>query len=295
MTGIAFALGAALSWGVSDFVGGLRSRSAHFIWVTLMSQLVLTVGVSTWALVFRPGTPTPAALGWGALAAVGHVAGTLFLMRGLAAGAMHVAGPISAVVAGAIPVIVGVATGERPSLASWIGIALALPAVWLVTAGAAAPDDPEVAGGPGVPAGVPGRLRGPAGALDGVLAGAGFALFFVAIAQPDASSGGWPLVTLEFTALVMLVALAFIRRPAGRLWDARGAWLAGALGVAATILYYLATHSGMLSIVAVVSSLYPAFTVILAVAVLHERPTLRQIGGLALAAASVALIAVGGT
>ena len=64
-----------------------------------------------------------------------------------------------------------------------------------------------------------------------MLAGAGFALFFVAIAQPDASSGGWPLVTLEFTALVMLVALAFIRRPAGRLWDARGAWLAGALGL----------------------------------------------------------------
>lgn len=300
MTAVLLAFAAAASWGVSDFVGGLRSRSAHFIWVTLVSQLVLTAGVLVWVIALRPGTPSAADLGWGALAALGHVTGTLFLMRGLARGAMHVAGPLSAVVGGAIPVIVGVATGERPSVAAWVGIALALPAVWLVTAGGADPKDLDVAAGPGVPAASgadpnpPAAGRSRAGASDGVLAGLGFGVFFSAIAQPDASAGGWPLVALELTALALLVAIAAVLRPPGRLRDASGAWVAGLLGLVANVLYFVATRAGMLSIVVVVTSLYPAFTVALAVLVLHERPTARQLAGLGLAAASVVLIALSG-
>jgi len=95
------------------------------------------------------------------------------------------------------------------------------------------------------------------------------------------------------TALVLLVGVAAWLRPPGRLRDGSGAWVMGVLALVATVLYFVATHAGMLSLVVVVTSLYPAFTVLLAVAVLRERPTARQIVGLVLAAASVVLIAVG--
>lgn len=315
MTAILLAAASALVYGVSDFVGGLRSRQAHYIWVTLVSQAALTTCVALWSLV-RPGVPTGGALAWGALAAVGHVFGTLMLMRGLSSGAMHVAGPLSAVVGAAIPVLVGVLGGERPSALSWIGIAAALPAVWLVASGESA--EPDVAGGPGVASG-PGKPgvqldatgvrsagdsapsastgttgRLPAGARDGVLAGLGFALFFVALSKPEASAGAWPVLTLEVTALVMVAAIALVVRPPGRLADGRGGWLVGLLGFLGVLTYYLATQEGLLSIVAVVTSLYPAFTVGLAMLVLHERPVRRQLVGLAAAAMSVVLIAVGG-
>lgn len=290
MIALALAALSALVYGVSDFLGGLNSRRSHYIWVTLFGQISLTVGACLW-LIWRPGTPTLAALGWGVLAAVGHVFGTLMLMRGLSSGAMHVAGPLSAVVGAALPVFVGVVSGERPAALAWVGIAAALPAVWLVASGQTA--DPDVAGGPGV-ASASGRGPGaPEGARDGVLAGLGFALFFVAVAKPDASSGAWPLVTLEASALVMMVIVALIVRPPGRLVDGRWGLLVGVLGFAGVVTYFLATQTGMLSLVVVVTSLYPAFTVLLAMLTLGERPAKRQLVGLAIAAASVVLIALG--
>ncbi len=307
----------ALAYGVSDFVGGLRARSAHFVWVSLVSQIILAVGVTGWALIWRPGTPTASAIAWGMLAAVGHVCGTLMLMRGLSSGAMHVAGPLSAVVGAAIPVLVGVVGGERPSVLAWVGIAAALPAVWLVAAGGASAE-PDIAAGPGVASASDAnrgesvvRLEPPThhkssgpgargaalseGARDGVLAGLGFSLFYVAVTRPDASAGGWPLIALEVTALVLLAGVAAWRRPPGRLRDAAAAWPMGVLAVGATVLYFVATHLGMLALVVVVVSLYPAFTVLLAVLVLHERPTWRQVAGLLLAAGAVVLIALGGS
>jgi drug/metabolite transporter (DMT)-like permease len=315
MIGLVLAALSALAYGVSDFVGGVRSRSAHFVWVALVSQCILAVGVTGWALVWRPGTPTPSAVAWGMLAAVGHVCGTLMLMRGLSSGAMHVAGPLSAVVGAAIPVLVGVVGGERPSGLAWVGIAVALPAVWLVAAGGASAE-PDIAAGPGVAAASEvirgefgGRLaprthqesrgvgvqRAPVneGARDGVLAGLGFSLFYVAVTRPDAAAGGWPLIALEVTALVLLAGVAAWLRPPGQLRDAAAAWPMGVLAVAATVLYFVASHSGLLALVVVVVSLYPAFTVLLAVLVLHERPTWRQVVGLLLAAGAAVLIALG--
>lgn len=295
----------ALAFGVSDFVGGLRSRSTHFVWVSLVSQLVVTAGVVVWVVAFRPGTPTLTGLAWGALAGVGQVLGTLMLMRGLAAGAMHVAGPLAAVVGAALPVLVGVLSGERPGPIAWVGVVAALPAVWLVAAGGAT-EAPDVAGGPGVAAGPGATPTGPTappgaqrllppGGRDGILAGLGFALFYVAIARAGESSGGWPLVFLEVTALIIMTAVAAWLRPPGRLRDASGAWLMGTLALMGTVLYFVAVHAGMLSLVVVVASLYPAFTVLLAVLVLREKPSGRQVVGLLLAAASVALIAAAGS
>ncbi len=292
MEALVLAALSALTYGVSDFVGGLRARSAHFAWVTLASTAVLAVGTLAWTIAFRPGTPTAPDILLGVVGGVGEVFGTLMLMRGLAAGAMHVAGPLSAVVAAAIPVLVGVAGGDRPSVLSWVGIAAALPAVWLIASGDSA--EPDVAAGPGV-ASASGRGSGaPEGARDGVLAGIGFAVFFVAVGLAEPSAGGWPLVTVAFTAVVLLAVGTAIIRPPGRPLDGLGGWLAGALAVAGLVTFYLATQAGMLSVVAVVTSMYPAFTVLLAMAFLRERPAAPQLVGLAAAAASVVLIALGG-
>ncbi len=294
MTALILAGLSAAAYGLSDFVGGLRSRSAHFIWVTLAAQVVAAVGTLVWAG-FRPGVLTPEALAWGALAAVGNIFGSMMLLRGLASGAMHVAGPLSAVGAAVIPVLVGVATGDRPAALSWVGVVTALPGIWLVASGSG--PEADVAAGPGVPS-VSGAGSGTAGASegtrDGVLAGVGFGVFFVSLGRADAASGAWPLVSMALVALVLASLVALWVRPPGHPWDGRGGWLMGACGLAGSILYYLAVHEGMLSLVAVVTSLYPAFTVALAVLVLHERPSRLQVGGLLLATASVVLIALGG-
>lgn len=290
MLPLLLAAASAVSYGVSDFVGGLRARSAHYVWVTLVSQVVLTVGVLGWAAV-RGGTPSASAFAWGALAALGHVTGTLMLMRGFTAGAMHVAGPLSAVCGAALPVAVGVALGERPAPLAWVGIAAALPAVWLVASGDSS--NADVAAGPGVPAASGAGHGASEGARDGMLAGLGFAVFFVALARADPGAGAWPLVSLEIVALLALIGVAAWLRPPGSIADGLSAWPQGALSLTGAITYFLAAQSSLLSVVVVITSLYPAFTVLLAMTVLHERPSRWQLAGLACAAASVVLIAVG--
>lgn len=302
----------AVAYGVSDFVGGLRSRSAHPMWVTFVCYVVLLAGVLAW-LPFRPGTPTPSDLVWGAVAGVGTGVGTMLLMRGLSVGAMHVAAPVAAVVAAALPVTAAVLTGERPAPLAWAGILAALPAVWLVAAGgsdsagdesggvhaaglARGADAPE----PGTDTAAPAasgsrRSRLPEGALDGALAGLAFAAFFYALSRTDPAAGGWPLVAVEVAAVASVGVLILVARPSGRLREAWSAWPMGVLAVFGTVLYFLAAQQGMLSLVVVVASLYPAFTVLLAMTVLREHPTRSQAVGLALAAGSVVLIALGGS
>ena len=253
MEALVLAAISALAYGVSDFVGGLKARSAHFAWVTLASMSVLAVGMLAWTIGYRPGTPTAGDLALGAVGGAAEMLGTLMLMRGLAAGAMHVAGPLSAVVSAAIPVLVGVAGGDRPSVLTWIGIAAALPAVWLIASGESA--EPDVAAGPGVPS-ASGRGTGaPEGARDGILAGLGFGVFFAVVGLTEPSAGGWPLVSASFTAVALLAVGVVFIRPPGRPRDGLGGWLAGALSVAALVTFYLATQAGMLSVVAVVTSL----------------------------------------
>lgn len=281
MGALVFAALSATAFGVSDFIGGLRARSVHYVWVALVNQLVLTIGVIAW-LPFRPGTPSASDLAWGALAAVGHMAGMVMLMRGLSRGAMHVVAPLSAVVGAAFPVVLGLGLGERPSLLATIGIAVAIPAVWQVAAG-------------GQKTAIDHGRRVPAGTLEGVLAGVFYAVFYIGIARADSSSGAWPLVSMEIVSLVLVVSLLAWLRPAGNLKQAAPAWSMGVTALAGTILYFVAVQGALMSLVVVVTSLYPAFTVALAMLVLHERPTRGQVIGLILAAAAVVMIAVGGS
>lgn len=273
--GVLLALAAAVAYGLADFTGGLLSKRAS-VWtiaVVMQGAGAVATALIAWAFFDWPGG---ANLAWGAASGLGSGAGTFFLYRGLAGGRMSVVAPLSAVGAAVLPVLVGVATGERPSLAAWAGVALAFPAILLVSR--------EPGGGGG----------GRGGLRDGLLAGGGFGLLFVALGQIPEHAGLWPLAFGQIAALLLLTAGRMLARPSAS--RASSKVLAGAVGgglisCAATVLYQVATYGALVSVSAVLTSLYPAVTVALAAVVLHERVTKTQSAGLALAAAAVALIA----
>ncbi|HET7325889.1 MAG TPA: DMT family transporter [Nocardioidaceae bacterium] len=279
---VVLALGCAVMYGLSDFVGGLLSRRTSVWPVAVVAQVASTALTGTAALLL-PGQATPADWAWGALAGVGAGAGTAFLYRGLATGRMGVVAPLSAVGSALLPVVVGLVTGERPALWTWIGIGCALPAIWLVSRAA---DSVELGGS--------GHRVGE-GVVDGLLAGMGFGVLFAALGQVRDSAGLGPLALTQLASIVVVIALAAaLRQP----WVPRDrvAWRAvgvGALGAAATVLFLFASQSGLLTVASVLSSLYPAFTVLLAATVLREHIHRTQAVGLALAAAAVSLVAVG--
>jgi drug/metabolite transporter (DMT)-like permease len=275
---VVLALAGAVSYGVSDFIGGLASRRTSVWPVAVLSCFGSFLGALVMALV-QPGAPTTADLGWGALAGVGAGAGTAFLYRGLAGGRMGVVAPVSGVGATVIPVLIGVAAGERPAALVWLGMLAAVPGIWLVSREETLGSAPT----------------GGSGLLEGVLAGIGFGILFAALGQVPAGAGLWPLCVCEVAAVVTTVVAAVVLggdpRPRGGVewWGLAS----GLLAVAAGLAFLLATHRGLLSVSAVVVSLYPAFTVLLAALVLHEHIHRAQAWGLALCGAAVVLVAAG--
>jgi drug/metabolite transporter (DMT)-like permease len=278
VTAVLLALLGAAAYGVSDFIGGMFGKRAS-AWAVAATGGVGGASASTVFALVDPGHPTGSDLAWGAAAGVGMGVGTAFLYRGLAGGRMGVVAPISGVLAVALPVLVGVLTGERPGLLVWVGIVAAVPAIWLVarTPSTSAP------GSSG------------SGARDGVLAGVGFGGLFACLGQVPDSAGFWPLVLNQVVGVVV-VAVAATALGATWLPRQRAAWggtLAGLLGGVATWAFLLATHHGLLSVSAVLTSLYPAFTVLLAAVVLREHVHRLQAWGLALCGVAVVLVAMG--
>lgn len=282
MLTVVLALGSALMYGLSDFLGGFLSRRTSVWSVAIVTQVAATIAVGA-ATVVVGGDPTTGDMSWGLFAGVGAAIGTAFLYRGLASGRMGVVAPLSAVGAALLPVTVGVITGERPALIVWAGIALAFPAIWLI---ARSTDHPE-------PALRAGGLN--AGVVDGLLAGFGFGLMFAALGQVPDDAGFAPLVAAEAVSIPIIIGLAMAMRQA---WVPRelaslGGVMVGALAAAAAVLFLLATQAGLLTVASVLSSLYPAFTVLLAAVVLRERIHGTQGIGLMLAVAAVAMVAAG--
>jgi drug/metabolite transporter (DMT)-like permease len=208
---------------------------------------------------------------------VGSGTGGAFLYRGFATGRMGVVAPVSAVGAALLPVVVGVAAGERPAPLVWAGIAAALPGIWLVSR---------------EPAGTGRRALGLA---DGVLAGLGFGLLFAATGQVPEEAGIWPLVVTQAVAVVAVVVTAMALRSRWMPDHPSQAWglVAGFLATVAMVCFLLATQTGLLTVAAVLTSLYPAFTILLAFTVLREHIHRGQALGLALCAMTVALVAAG--
>ena len=279
---ILLSLVAAASYGLGDFSGGVFSKRAGPWAVALVAQLGGTVLVVVVALVLG-GSPDAGDLAWAVVAGVANGFGTAFLYRGLSTGRMGVVAPVSGVGSVLVPVAVGLVTGERPGALVWVGVVLALPAIWLVSREPATlpPTGPTPGAGSGL--------------LDGVLAGLGFGALFAALAQIPSEAGFLPLALNQLVAGVAIVAVAVGLRqdwvPRNRY--ALGGVISGALGSLATGLFQVATHHGYLTVAAVITSLYPAFTVLLAASVLREHVHRAQALGLALCAGAVVLVATG--
>ena len=270
------ALSGAVLYGLSDFLGGLASRRTSAWAVALVSALAAAVLVLV-ASIFADGSPDATSMWWAVLAGVGNGFGTSFLYRGLSTGRMGVVAPISAVGAAVVPVAAGLVGGERPGAVVWVGILVALPGIWFVS------QEPDLADGP---------ARGGVG--DGVLAGLGFGTLFAALGQIPESAGLLPLAFNQLVAGAVIVAVALALRVD---WVPReraalvGLWC-GALAAAATGAFLIATQHGELTITAVLASLYPAFTILLAASVLRERIHPTQGVGLALCGLAVVLVAI---
>ena len=274
--GILLGLIAALLYGSSDFGGGLASRRLGPVPVAVAGSAV--AATAAWTVLIMSGGPGPSvrAVAWGLGSGLAGGTGTLVLYRGMARGQMTVVGPVSAVGAAVFPILAGVALGERPSMLAVAGVLVALPAIVLVAASGS----------------VRGKLGG--GLLEGVAAGLAFGVLFIGLAQAGRNAGLWPVACEQTGSLLPVLAVAVKTRQPLRVPFRAAAlpMLAGASGMAATRAYFYATHYSMLAVAAVVVSLYPGFTVLLARFILHERFSPAQRAGLGLCALAVAAIAL---
>ena len=277
MFGIALSLCAAVAYGLSDFFGGLLARRTGVWSVAAVSQAIAAVLAFAW-LPMHGGHPHQADVVAGALAGIGSGIGNVCIYRGLAAGRMAVVAPLSAIAAAMLPLLAGLWLGERPTLLQFAGVIIALPAIWLVTGGAAALQG--------------GTSRG---AFIGVAAGLGFGIQFSALGQIGDDAGLLPLAVSQVVS-VLAIVLGATALSAG-VWPrdrhSRLAVVPGFLAGVATISFQLAVQNSLLAIAAVLTSLYPAVTVLMAVIVLRERLHRPQRVGVGLAAIAMALIASG--
>jgi uncharacterized membrane protein len=274
--GILLGLAAAVLYGGSDFAGGLASRRLGSLAVSVVATTAATALV--WAvLLFGHGpAPTTQAVVWGLVSGLGGGIGTLVLYRGLARGRMSVVGPVSAVGAAVVPVVAGLALGERPGAFAAVGVLLAMPAIALVAANGS----------------TRGILR--TALVDGLIAGVAFGMLFVGLARAGGHAGLWPVAAEQTSSLLVILAAKLRSRERLGL-TVRNIGLpitTGASGMAATLTYFYATQFGMLATVAVLTSLYPGVTVALARVVTHERFGVAQRIGFGLCALAVVAIAV---
>ena len=269
----------ALLYGGADFCGGLATRRSSILSVLALSQLVgLALALAACTLVVKGGA-SGVDLAWGAAAGVCGAFGLAALYTALATTIVAVASPIAAVTGAIIPMLIGVAAGERPGALAWAGMGLAVPAIALLASG---------------PTGIgkDGKLR--RAVLLGAGAGAGFGLFFAAISRTSPGSGLWPLVAARAStiALVLLFALFSGRSVRASLANLPMILLSGLFDMSANVAFLIASRTGMLTVVAVITSLYPGPTVLLARLVLRERLYFLRLVGIVLALAGVALISV---
>jgi drug/metabolite transporter (DMT)-like permease len=269
---------AAAFYGVGDFVGGLSSRRRSAVNVLLFSYPVGAILMLLMLPAFPGHLNTRVAL-FGVAGGLCGLVGVMVMYSLMAVAPMNVISPVTAVLAAIVPVVFGVLVGERPRLAAWFGIALGLLAVTLVSR-----TNDEHPHGP-----IAARVLALA-----FLAGIGFGFYFIFLARAGHDSGLWPLVVSRIASAAAIVPVAMQRRATqsfrGRLFWA--VMLAGACDALANMFFLLASRHGLLSLASVLTSLYPAVTVILAVGVLHEHTSRVQRAGLGLAVASIVLITV---
>jgi drug/metabolite transporter (DMT)-like permease len=278
---VVLALASAVVYGAADFVGGLSSRRASVFGVVAVSQLVGLLALMV-LLPWLGGPVGPSDLAWGAAAGVAGATGLVIFFRTLARGVMSVIAPVTAVTAAAVPVLVGVVGGDTIGPWAAAGIALALAAVVLVSAG----------GGLSAL-----RAARPASLAPALAAGTAFGFFFVLLDRTSQGSGLTPLVTARLASVALVVVIAVAGTKSLKVGRAALPLVAlsGVGDMTANALFLLATQQeGQLAITGVLASLYPVSTVILAQVLLRERLAGAQVAGLGTAVAAVVLITLPG-
>ncbi len=266
----------SIAFGAGDFAGGLASRRSPVAAVLVWSQLLGLASALAMAPLLAQAPPSAADLAWGAAAGLAGAWGLALLYGALATTVAAVASPAAAAVGAVVPVVFGVAAGERPRPLAWAGVGLALAAIILLTAGPSTEKRATTRRALGL----------------GTAAGVAFGVFFVAISRPSDASGLYPLVAARVTSIAAVAGVTLARRRPLRLLagDLLPAAAAGVLDMTANALFVVATRGGLLALVTVLTSLYPAPTVLLAWGVLRQRPSALRLVGLAAAVAAVALV-----
>ena len=275
LLGIVFALTSAIVWGGGDFSGGLASRRITPYQVMVLASPIGLGLLLLCAFLWRESLPSLNGTGWAVLAGLAGTVGLTALYRALSMGHTAVVGPTSAVLCAVLPVLFSIFTVGMPGLLRLVGFGVALAGIWLVAQPAAGSD----------------RRISRQGFLLACLAGIGFGFFFILLGQVEHGSVFYPLVAargIESLAALVMVMVTGTRLPAWK--ENRVAQLAGLLDAGGNIFYMLARQLTSLDVAAVLASLYPASTVILAGIVLKEKVSARQWLGVGLCLAAIALI-----
>jgi len=267
-------LAAAASWGAADFSGGLATKRVNPFGVVVVAHGTGLLFMLLLALLAKEPVPSRISLLWGMAARLVGGIGLAALYKALAIGKMGVNAPLSAVIAALLPLLFSFSTEGLPRPLQLVGFVLALISIWLIAA-------------------QPGASGGREGLGLAVVAGIGFSGFLLFSKLAGAHALFWPLVFARLASLLLMLAIVLISRPEWK--PAKGALpymlVAGVLDSGANALYVAATQHGRLDVAAVLSSLYPASTVILARVLLKERLSQPQSAGIVAALIAVPLIA----
>jgi EamA-like transporter family. len=273
------ALFSALLYGVADFSGGHATRKNSVFSVMLLSQGAGMLVALVAAPLLGASAPTAADLLWGLAAGLGGSLGLALLYRGLSLYTAAIVSPISALVGAIVPAAFGAIMGERPSGLALAGVLVCLPAILLLSYEKGETKD---------------RAKLRSSFLYGAVSGIGFGFFFVAVSRTSADSGLWPLVASRTASLSVAAAIIVFGRKGFSVGkpDRPAAILAGAADMGANICFLVASRSELLILVTLITSLYPAPTVVLARFVQGQRISLPRAAGIALAIAGVAMMGI---
>ena len=274
--GIFAGLASALIWGTGDFVGGVATRRSSQFKVVALSALAGICVIIPAAILAGESFPSGETIAWSLAAGISGAIGIAALYQGLARGEAATVAPTSAVVAAAVPVLIGSVLESLPAPADMIGILFGLVGIWLVSSTSS---DRQV----------PAR----SGMTLGILAGAGFGAFFVLIAQVDEAVLFTPLVFVKVAALIFGVVVLLIQRNRlPSLTENPLALLSGVLDTGGNLFFLVASRATSLAVATILASMYPAVTVALSVVILHEPVNRRQGLGVILCVAAVGLISL---
>jgi drug/metabolite transporter (DMT)-like permease len=268
-----YALAAVFAWGTSDFLGGYASRRANAFLLTTLAHASGLLFMLLLAVRSHAQFPSPPSQWWAVVGGISGGAALAIFYRALAAGRMGLVAPVAAVLGAAIPAIFLMTTQGPPGVIHLAGFVVAVVGIWLIS---------RTEDG-----------KGPEGIGLALLAGLGFAGFFLGISQAKDGSPEWLAAISRVGALMVTGLIALVQGKFRDMTPASAGWglLAGCLDTSGTALFLWATRTGRLDSAVVLTSLYPAVTVVLARLFLDEHFTRRKALGMLAALLAVPMIA----